>query len=124
MKARCYSPNDKSFHNYGGRGIRVCDRWKDSFENFYADMGDPPKGHTLERINNEGHYEPKNCRWASLKEQANNKRNNQMLSYNGKTQSLALWADEMHLHGVTLQTRINRLGWPVEKALTTPVRGK
>jgi hypothetical protein len=75
MKQRCNNPKCKGYPNYGGRGIRVCDRWADSYLNFLADMGRRPKrGYSLDRINNDGHYEPGNCRWADAKEQAANKR--------------------------------------------------
>lgn len=74
MKQRCYNPNSYGYTYYGGRGIIVCDRWKTSFKNFLEDMGERPEGHSLDRINNNGNYEPSNCRWATSKEQSNNKR--------------------------------------------------
>ena len=77
MKTRCFNSNSTSYNNYGGRGVKVCDRWVDSFENFYSDMGGKPTPlHSIDRINVDGDYEPSNCRWATNEEQANNKRNN------------------------------------------------
>jgi hypothetical protein len=116
MRQRCENPNDVSYANYGGRGIKVCDRWQ-SFDSFFKDMGYPPKGGTLERIDNEGKYEPKNCRWASWKAQHNNKRTSRMLTAFGKTQTLAQWADEYLVSPLTLTSRLDRGKWSIEDAL-------
>lgn len=98
MKQRCLNPQDEHYPNYGGRGITVCDRWRNSFENFLADMGErPSKQHSIERKDNNGNYEPDNCKWATATEQSNNRRSSRLLTYNGKTQSLALWCRELHL---------------------------
>lgn len=100
MRARCENKRSPHYPGYGGRGIRVCDRWS-SFEVFRADMGDPPKGLSIERIDNDGNYEPDNCRWASSKEQANNRRDNRWLQYGSETKTLTAWA--LHF-GVTKTT--------------------
>lgn len=120
MRHRCNSPSHKSWKNYGGRGIRVCERW-DSFENFLSDMGEKPEGMTLERIDNDGNYEPGNCRWATPKENCNNRRTSRILSLNGRSMTLEQWSDEVKIHSDTLSKRIAS-GWSVEKALTTPLK--
>lgn len=121
MRERCGRPGNKSYHRYGGRGITVCPRWAD-FAAFYADMGPRPEGGTLERIDNNGNYEPRNCRWATRAEQAGNTRRNRPLTLNGRTALLADWARETDMSPQTISLRIDRLGWSVEKALTTPLR--
>jgi hypothetical protein len=118
MKDRCRRPNNKAFPAYGGRGIRVCDRWRHDFLNFVQDMGPrPTKAHTLERINNDGNYEPGNCRWATRKEQLNNTRINHFVEFLGQKLSLAQWAEILKLDRTTLLGRLRR-GWPIEKAVT------
>ena len=79
MKKRCLNPTNHNYKNYGGRGIKICDRWLASFTNFYQDMGDRPLGHTLDRIDNDGNYEPSNCKWSSTKEQLKNRRSYEKL---------------------------------------------
>jgi hypothetical protein len=125
MIRRCVDQKRKSYKDYGGRGIKVCERWLTSFENFYADMGDAPsKSHEIERVENNGDYTPENCKWCTHKEQARNRRNNRTLTHDGRTQCLAAWADEMKLNVSTVVMRLNR-GWSVFDALTKPlVRGR
>lgn len=123
MLQRCYHASQDSYYLYGGRGIEVCDRWRDSFENFLADMGERPQGTTLDRFpDKDGNYEPGNCRWATDLEQANNKRNNISVTIEGECKTLTQWA---RLNGISMgcvYTRIFRLGWDAERAVTTPAR--
>jgi hypothetical protein len=119
MLARCECITNREYPDWGGRGIRVCERWHD-FNNFYADMGARPKGTTLDRIDNNGDYEPSNCRWATAKMQSNNRRSNTLITYNGRTQTLQQWADETGICSGTISQRIRKRGWSIEKALTTP----
>lgn len=121
MVKRCTNPNDRNFHKYGGRGIRVCDRWE-SFESFYADMSDGyAAGLTLDRINVNGHYEPGNCRWATQTEQQRNRTNNKLVTYEGSTKVLAEWCDQLGIPYKTVARRLND-GWSVERAFNAPVR--
>lgn len=119
MKDRCFNPNNLHYAEYGGRGITVCDRWRDSFSNFIADMGDRKPGLTIERIDNDGNYEPGNCKWATRKEQQRNRRVCNNLTFNGETLCVSEWAERIGLKHETLRGRLSR-GWSVEKALTTP----
>lgn len=123
MVSRCTNPNFPWFSDYGGRGIKVCERWKD-FANFLADMGERPSlKHSIDRFpDNDGNYEPGNCRWATAKEQGRNKRTSRLISFNGKTQTLVEWSEELGISESLLAARIGRLGWPLEKAMKTPVR--
>lgn len=94
MKCRCLHPSHPSYMNYGGRGITICERWQQSFENFLADMGQKPTPkHSLDRIDNDGGYCPENCRWATYKEQHNNTRKNVYLTHDGVTHSIVEWCD-------------------------------
>ena len=108
MIKRCTDPNDIGYANYGGRGVSVCARWLDSFQAFAEDMGRAPIGGTIDRIKNDLGYCPENCKWSSKKEQANNRRNNRLLTYNGKTQTVSQWADELGIPGRTLYQRLYR----------------
>jgi len=121
MKDRCFDKKNKDYKNYGARGITICDRWLNSFENFYADMGNKPTPkHSIDRIDNDGNYEPSNCRWASNIQQARNKRNNRKITINGVTKIISEWADVYGINGSTIRQRIN-LGWSEVDAVTKPV---
>jgi len=120
MRARCRNPKAQDYKNYGGRGIRVCERWE-KFENFLADMGEAPSGTTLDRVDVNGDYEKSNCRWATRRVQARNQRRTVMLTFDGRSQSRADWADELGIKHATLTSRL-RNGWSVEQALTGAVR--
>lgn len=120
MINRCTNSHDHCFHNYGVRGIKICERWN-TFEVFLADMGYKPKGTSLDRINNAGDYEPSNCRWATVKQQSRNKRTSRMVSYNGETLALAEWVDRLDLRYWTVKSRLDR-GWTAERAFFAPLR--
>lgn len=118
MKDRCSNQNTISFPNYGGRGISVCERWLHSFENFFADMGKRPSAkHSIERVNNNGNYEPGNCMWATKTAQARNTRRTHRLTFNGQTKSLTEWAQEIGITRAALRNRLKK-GWSVERALS------
>lgn len=117
MKQRCSDvAKGKSRKLYYEKGIRVCIEWL-SFERFYKDMGDAPDGMSIDRINGNGNYEPKNCRWASSKTQANNMSSNHMIDFNGKSMTLSEWASEIGVKPNTLLYRIKR-GWTLDRALS------
>lgn len=122
MIQRCKNKNDAKFHRYGGRGIRVCDRWL-NFLNFYSDMGDPPTpNHSLDRIDVNGKYEPGNCRWATQKTQQNNRANTRMVTHLGRTQCLTAWAEETGISAKVLRQRIDRDGFSPDEAMSKPLR--
>lgn len=109
MKKRCLDANDSGYYKYGARGITVCERWLLSFEAFFEDMGEKPsKIHSIDRINNGGNYEPGNCRWATPKEQARNRRSTRMYTYNGETLCLTDWCVRLGLNKKTVMTRIHQ----------------
>ena len=116
MKQRCYNENNKNYHRYGGRGIKVCDRWLESIKNFVEDMGyAPSEDYSIDRIDNDGDYEPNNCRWVTSKEQANNKSNSTKITINGTTKTLAQWCEERRLNYSKISSRLH-LGWSVDEA--------
>lgn len=115
MLDRCRNPRAKAYKNYGGRGIQVCERWF-KFEIFLADMGEKPPNMSIDRINNDGNYEPNNCRWATRRQQGNNMRSNRIIEHNGIRKTLAQWATDLGLLRVTLAGRLRR-GVPLHKAL-------
>lgn len=120
MIGRCTNENDKRWLQYGGRGITVCEAWR-KFENFDKDMGPRPEGLSLERIDTNGNYEPGNCRWASQKDQQNNRTNNYRITFNGVTRTCAEWADAIQIPRGTLWARIRSANWSLERAFTEPV---
>lgn len=117
---RCTNPNHKRYKDWGGRGIKVCERWL-KFEHFLEDMGECPNGLTIDRINNDGNYCKENCRWATRKKQCRNKRNNRLIKFNGETKCLIEWAEKFNINWHTLYSRLSR-NWSIEKALKTPIQ--
>lgn len=119
MKQRCYNKNNPGFYRYGGRGIDICNEWMKSPEAFY--QWSIRNGYSdelsIDRIDNNKGYSPENCRWVTVKEQNNNTRSNRMITFEGKTQTMAEWADEVGIKYACLEARINRLGWSLERAL-------
>lgn len=121
MKSRCNNPKNKSYARYGGRGIKVCRRWT-IYDNFLADMGRRPSPeHSLHRIKNDRHYTPKNCCWATRKEQARNRHSNRILELGGQKKTLAEWSEMYGKNPITVLKRLNR-GWSLRKALRKPLR--
>tara|TARA_R110001632_G_scaffold215733_2_gene343017 strand:- start:13549 stop:14109 length:561 start_codon:yes stop_codon:yes gene_type:complete len=122
IKARCFSKTNKQYVDYGGRGITLCDDWKNSFLTFYRDIGPrPSKKHSVDRIDNNGPYSPENCRWATGCEQQNNTRKNVTLTYKGKTMTVANWSRACDIKASVLYAR-KKKGWSDERALTDPIR--
>jgi len=123
MRKRCYYPAQKYYENYGGRGIKVCDRWLEKgtgFQNFLADMGKPPtEDHEIDRKDNGGDYTPENCQWITRKDNCRNRRSNKMITFMGQTACLAEWAERLGIKQGTLGARL-RNGWPLEEALSVP----
>lgn len=124
MKCRCYTVSSGAYFKYGAKGIRMCDEWKNDFMAFYnwALANGYSDELTIDRIDYRGNYEPSNCRWASIRTQANNKSNVRKYEYNGELHTMTEWSEIMNINYGALWERLNVLGWSVEKALTTPVR--
>lgn len=120
MIQRCTNPNDPKYVRYGGRGIKVCDRWL-TFKNFLADMGEQPKGLTLERKNNDESYSPLNCKWETLANQARNRHTNCHIEIAGRTQCLAAWCEEYKINRKTVMGRVRVSGLSWIEALTKPL---
>ncbi len=120
MIGRCHRENDRKYRYYGARGIFVCERWRCSFADFLADMGERPDGTTLDRIDNDGNYEPGNCRWATVMQQARNRRRTIYATIGAETRPLSEWISALGIHRKMVESRI-RKGYTAEAALTTPV---
>lgn len=122
---RCGNPDQRAYANYGGRGIAVCDEWRHDFQAFRDHVSALPhfseKGYSLDRVDNDGNYEPGNVRWATWTEQQRNTRLNRNISHDGRTQCLAAWAEEIGISTITLRGRLSS-GWTIERALSTPAR--
>lgn len=123
MKRRCFNSKNAAFHNYGGRGITVCDDWANDFSTFYvwSMQNGYSEGLSIDRIDNNGNYEPSNCRWVDKLTQANNTRANHFVSYNGQKLTVAQLSKKTNMPYQTLLHRINK-GWTIEKAITTPIK--
>lgn len=124
MKRRCYESGSDNYKWYGGRGIKVCDEWRNSFENFYnwSMNNGYSKDLSIDRIDNNGNYEPSNCRWANREIQSNNRRTNIMITFQGETKSLTQWCRYFNVNYSTTKNRILNLGWDYEKAFSTPAK--
>lgn len=122
MKTRCYYPKSKDYKNYGGRGIKICDEWLnyDNFRNWSISTG-YQEGLTIDRIDNDRNYEPSNCKWITMKEQQRNKRNNRIITYNGKSLTLVEWGEIYNINPDRIGARLKN-GWSVEDALSTEVK--
>lgn len=123
MKQRCFNPNNRAYIDYGGRGITVCDEWKNDFQAFYdwAIKNGYADNLSIDRKDVNGNYEPSNCRWATDTEQQNNKSDNRIIEYKGESKTIRQWADEKGMSWTALHSRLKK-GWSIEKALETPVR--
>ncbi len=124
MRRRCHKPNRPDYKNYGGRGITVCDEWRESFEAFYRDMGPRPPGRTLDRLNNSGPYNKNNCVWATRKHQERNKRTSRMIEIDDKRMTVAEACEVYGIKPHTAANRLNTLGWSVEDTFKRPIANR
>lgn len=124
MIGRCTNKNDESYKNYGGRGIKVCDKWRNDFLAFLKDMGPRPfDGAQIDRFpNNNGNYEPGNCRWTTRKNNLRNTRKNRFLEFDGKRLTVAEWSEVTGISQSAIYSRLDKMGWSIEKSLSTPVK--
>ena len=124
MKACCLNKNFSTYYKYGGKGIQICDEWKNNFVLFknWALSNGYNDNLTIDRIDPYGNYEPSNCRWINIKGQENNKTNNHLITFNGEIHTMAEWGDITGISNKVIEQRINKLGWKIEDALTKPTR--
>lgn len=124
MRQRCYSINDQAYKDYGGRGITICDEWKNNFESFYnwSLANGYTDGLTIDRINNNDGYSPQNCRWSTPKEQANNRRSCRYFTFDGKTMNLMQWCNLLNLPYKIVHSRIYKSKWTFERAISQPIK--
>jgi len=124
MKSRCYNKKIQQYKHYGGRGITVCDEWKNDFKKFYdwAIINGWQRNLTIDRIDNNGNYEPLNCRWTTQKKQLNNTRQNRFIRYNNETKTLSEWCELLQLNYFTISSRVRNSKWSAEKAFETPIK--
>ena len=122
LRQRCNNVKNPAYNDYGGRGINVCPRWDDSFQEFLMDMGECPEGMTIDRIDNDSGYSRENCRWTTMKEQNRNRRDNRLITHDGDTKTLAEWAESAGIKLTTLWARLETHGWDFDKAISAPVK--
>jgi len=125
IKNRCYNEKTPCYKNYGGRGISVCERWLNSFEDFYTDIGERPSpAYSLDRADNNGDYTQENCRWATMGTQCNNRRSNIIITHDGKSLNIKQWSEYACVSYRTFRARLQDHGWGIERALNEPCNSK
>jgi len=119
MRRRCYDENLPKYPEYGGRGIQVCERWRNSFADFLEDMGEPPEKHSIDRIDGNGDYTLENCRWATNRTQSRNRKSNHLITFEGEALCMTAWAERLGVSRSLIKDRL-RMGWSVEDAFRLP----